>query len=229
MLRFFKSILLSCLIILTLGVNAYAADNIQLINADDSNKDIVVKAGDKLMLDKTWYSQKFEINPTNAQGDRKMLAVDQTEYRTALNEVNFPLAKVGAYKVYFLDYRLEDYASAMALTFKDDSTVVLGTYYPYSKSTIHQLAVHELGHQVDFQLMDSSKWETYKKLRGITDSSIYNNYTDVYENRPQEIFADDFRLLLGDEEAREAEHLNTKLPNPESVPGLKEFFLSLAK
>lgn len=229
MLRFARSILLSCFIILIFGVNAYAADNIQLLNADDSNNNIVVKAGDKLMLSKTWYSQSFEINPINTQGNRNMLVVDQNEYRAALDEVNFPLAKVGNYKVYFLDYRLEDYASAMALTFKDDSTVVMGTYYPYSKSTIHQLAVHELGHQVDFQLMDSSKWETYKKLRGITDSSVYNNYTDVYENRPQEIFADDFRLLMGDKEAREAEHLNTELPNPESVPGLKEFFLSLAQ
>lgn len=229
MIKITRSLLLSFFIILSLGVNAYAADNIQLINADVSNRNIVIKSGDKLMLDKSWYTQKFEINPVNSQNNKKMMAIDANEYNAALNEVNFPLSKLKEYKVYFLDYRLKNYPSAMALSFKDNSAVIFGTYYAYSKRTINQLAVHELGHQVDFQLMNSTKWETYKKLRGITDNSIYNDYSEVYENRPQEIFADDFRLLLGGEAAKKTEHLNTKLPNPENVPGLKEFFLRLAQ
>ena len=228
----FKQVLLiifSFLVLLAvLNTPVFAAGNIQFISDQNSEKEIVIKTGDKLMLDKKWYSYKFEVNPGRTLGAAKMQPVDAEEYEAALNEVSFPLEAVGQYKVYFLNYRLKNYSSAMALSFKDDSAVVFGTYYPLSASRLHQLAAHELGHQVDFCLMSSSKWREYKRLRGLENKKVYNDQSTVYENRPQEIFAEDFRLLFGGETARIIPHLNEELPDPGTVSGLKELFLELA-
>ena len=61
------------------------------------------------------------------------------------------------------------------------------------------------------------------EIRGITNERIYNNNAE-YQNRPQEIFAEDFRLLYGGEDARAGEHLNSDLYNPTDSEELKAFF-----
>lgn len=225
----FKKLMpLLMLAMLILSTPVLASDNIQFISGISSEKEIVVKSGDKLMLDKEWYTYSFEINPEKEFGPLKLQPVDPVGYKEALDQVNFPLEKLGTYKVYFLDYRLKNYASAMALSFMDDSVVVFGTFFAYTPEKLHQLAVHELGHQVDFSLMDSEKWNEYKRLRNITNSSVYHNTSDVHADRPQEIFAEDFRLLFGGETAKKIPHLNQKLPSPDTVRGLKEFMAKLA-
>jgi len=227
MFRRFMLVLLISLLILSSP--ALAAGNIQFISEQASEKEIVVKSGDKFMLDKEWYTYTFEINPVKTAGNLQMKSVDPAKYGEALNQVGFPLEAVGRYKVYFLNYRLKNYASAMALSFLDDSVVVFGTYHEYTPEKLHQLAVHELGHQIDFKLMSTEKWNRYKGLRGITDGSKYNNNSPVHADRPQEIFAEDFRLLFGGETARKIPHLNEGLTSPDQVKGLKEFMTGLAR
>jgi len=225
-----KTFIITVVLLPVLAGRALAAINatIEYVNPDDSARMVVVKYGDKLMLDKEWYSYRFEINPVRNLGAVQMQAVDAGEYRRALDEVSFPVEKLGCYRVYFLGYRLKNYPATMALSFMDGSVVVFGTYFPLPAERTAQLAVHELGHDVDFKLMDKARWNEYKKLRGLMDSTIYNDTTPVYENRPQEIFAEDFRLLFGGEKARAIPHMNNMLPNPQKVEGLKEFFLELA-
>lgn len=213
--------------LLLISSNVSAQTNIQYIKAMDSKQEIVIKQGDKLLLDKEWYDYTFEINPKNVIGKAKIKEVGSGEYQRALEEVDFPLEKLGEYKVYFLDYRLKEYPTAQAVSFMDNSVVIFGTYYPLSKVKVHQMALHELGHQVDFSLMDQTKWQEYRQLRGITDQNKYNNAADTYEDRPQEIFAEDFRILCGGETATESPHLNQKLLEPEKVLGLAEFFAKL--
>lgn len=217
-------ILLMCLF----AVPTLAAGNIQYIDAQINDQNLVVNNGSKFMLNKDWYDYKFEINSNNNNGLMDMIRVDKFAYESALNEVSFPLESIGEYKVYFLDYKLKDYPTAMALSFLDDSCVVFGTYYGMSQAKIARLAVHEMGHQIDFQLMNESKWNEYRKIRGLINTTTFNNGSATYENRPQEIFAEDFRILFGGESARQAAHLNTNLPNPETIPALRDFFLSLA-
>lgn len=208
---------------------AYALSSIKFIDSGLSEKELVVNKGDKLLLTKEWYHYKFEINENIRLGTVEMKAVDGAEYEKALAEVQFPLEAVGDCKIYFMCRRLKNYPSALALSFPDGSTVVFGTYYTLSAEKIHQLAVHELGHLIDFRLMNEGKWKEYLKLRGLTDTARYNNAGNVYENRPQEIFAEDFRLLFGGDTARKIPHLNKSLPHPQTVQGLKEFYLSLLK
>ena len=92
---------------------------------------------------------------------------------------------------------------------------------------IAYLAVHEFGHNVDFRLMNKELWKEYKELRGITDTEVYNNNAPISGNRPQEIFAEDFRLLYGSKEAKVQPHQNSNLANPNDVSGLRDFFEKL--
>lgn len=222
-----KSVILVIIILLLHFNNVFASDNIQAFGSDISEKELLVQSGGKFLLSKEWYGYEFEISQSNTIGILKMQAADDEEYMRALQEVQFPLEAVGEYKIHFLTYKLKNNFSTLALSFKDGSTVVFGTYAAYPQEKLHRLAVHELGHEVDFSLMDDDKWKEYIKLRGIGGGTVYNNSTEIYENRPQEIFAEDFRLLFGGEKARTAAHLNSELKSPDQVPGLKEFFLSL--
>lgn len=215
--------------ILTIPVGAVAADNVQIIDSQLSEKELVVKNNDKFLLDKDWYNYEFELNPVKEAGNLALQAVDSEEYMKALEEITIPLEKVGNYKIYFMEYKLKKFYSALALSFKDGSAVVFGTYHKLSAEKIHQMAVHELGHHLDFQFMDKEKWREYKKLRAITNENKYNNSSKVYMNRSQEIFAEDFRLLFGGELAVKIPHLNKDLVHPSKVEGLKELYLSILK
>lgn len=217
--------LIFCLF-LFLSLPVQAAANTKYIDHSLGAKEIISHEGDKLLLDKKWYDYKFEINPNTNSGGLPLQQVDRYEYDQALQQVTYSHAV--NYKVYFLSYKLSNYPTAQALSFKDDSVVVFGTYYPLSQARIHQLAVHELGHQVDFKLMNQADWNKYLSLRNLTDSNLFNDSSSIYENRPQEIFAEDFRLLFGGEKAREIPHLNRSLPAPDTVRGLREFFLGLS-
>ncbi len=223
-----KTMILVLMLILLFNVNpVYAGDNIQTFSSTVSEEALLTPSGGKLLLSKEWYDYTFEISPVNTIGSLKMQAVNSEDYMQALQEVEFPLEAVGEYKIYFLTYKLRDEFSTLALSFEDDSVVVFGHYGILPQEKLHRLAVHELGHQVDFQLMNADKWREYRKLRGIEDQTVFNNYTDTYQNRPQEIFAEDFRLLFGGVEARRAPHLNHELKSPDEIPELKVFLSSL--
>ena len=227
---FRKSIIWTIFLIFILNVNpVYASDNILAFSSEVSEKELLDWSGDKVFLAKEWYDAKFEISPENTIGSLKMQAVDSEGYIRALEEVRFPVEAAGKYKIYFLAYKLRNSFSTLALSFKDGSAVVFGNYGTLPQEKIHQLAVHELGHQIDFRLMTEEKWQEYKKMRGIEDQAVFNNSAVEHKNRPQEIFAEDFRLLFGGEKARIAEHQNRDIKCPGEVSELAEFFLSLAE
>lgn len=171
------SVLLIIVILLQLAIvySAYARSSIETFDVKASENALVKKANNQLMLNKTWYDYKFELNPVKTLGSLQMQCVDSEEYERALNEVMFPLEVVGNYKIYFLDYKLKGDSSPLAINFLDDSVVVFGIYRKLPLDKLHQMAVHELGHQVDFQLMNPAKWEEYKKIRGITDERTFFN------------------------------------------------------
>jgi hypothetical protein len=100
----------------------------------------------------------------------------------------------------------------------------------YLTQHTHFTIVHELGHIVHRHFMadeNGSLWQRYRELRRITDTSTYNN-TAIHKNRPNEIFAEDFRFLFGGATANYSGSIeNPSLPLPTELPGLREFFLSL--
>ncbi len=92
------------------------------------------------------------------------------------------------------------------------------------------IITHELGHcfqNIYLPRSNEEEWRDYLMLRGIYGNPDYDCQS-VHCNRPSEIFAEDFRALFGGELSRYSGGIeNPNIDHPESVDGLKEFFVSL--
>jgi hypothetical protein len=92
------------------------------------------------------------------------------------------------------------------------------------------IVTHEVGHIFQFQNIpdiNSNAWARYKTIRGITNTTRFSDY-GPHAYRPKEIFAEDFRVLFGNEQARYGGAIeNPELCSPELVAGLKSFMLNL--
>lgn len=181
------------------------------------------------MLRATWHGMEFYLDEPGAKAHSSspILPVDREAYGEALTGVSFPLSCLSEYRVCILPYRLLGYPNTLALTLDGNTTYVFATTWQLTHGMVHRLAVHELGHAVDFRLMTEKRWAEYRKIRGLTDTTKYRDTSPHHKDRPREVFAEDFRLLFGGELAAEKPHENPNLLDPQEVPGLKDFFLSL--
>lgn len=92
------------------------------------------------------------------------------------------------------------------------------------------IVAHEMGHAFHNRFMPdgSGEWEEYRRIRGITDVSKFNELSG-HAYRPKEILAEDFRVLFGGAAAYFDGYIeNPELASPESVGGLKNFFVRVA-
>lgn len=195
--------------------------------SDDDNKTKMTISG-KTYLSQIWYGQRFEVDESLVVDEKELQKVDAQKYEKYLSEIDERVIdKIGDYKVYIIQNKLKDYKTFAGLSFTDNTAVIFGSYYNMSDQAIATLAIHELGHNVDFQLMTPELWKEYKEIRGITDTAIYNNNVAESKMRPQEIFAEDFRLLFGGEDAKVKAHQNANLTNPQDIEELKVFFEKL--
>jgi hypothetical protein len=97
---------------------------------------------------------------------------------------------------------------------------------PIDRTSAAYIIAHEMGHAFHNAFLgeDSEKWERYRRLRGIGDESRFSADAS-HPYRPQEIFAEDFRVLFGGPDAHFGGHVeNPELPNPAFVRGLSYFF-----
>lgn len=136
----------------------------------------------------------------------------------ALEELKFDFKD--DYTVHIVDYSL--YGGNVLGMATPESTIVLFDFLPFRvKRMVHHTLIHELGHLVYINMTEEQQKE-YKQIRGIADD--WDNYPRTnYINRPQEIFAEDFRILFGGEDASLVVHFNQELNNPKEVKGLKRF------
>lgn len=142
----------------------------------------------------------------------------------ALDEIDFEFN--GNFIVHIIDYSTYNQdILGLALPSND---IVLFDFIPYRLSYIVQnTMIHELGHLVYMQ-MDEVNQEVYKLLRGIPRE--WDNYPrTTYQNRPQEIFAEDFRVLLGGHDASLLGHDNQLLEHPSNIIGLEGFIRRFEK
>ena len=177
---------------------------------------------------------RFELITSTADsgisnpGDGSFHPFDESEVRDALEGLRFPLEGLSA-EIFLLPYpRRAGLTSAAgpALVLLSPGVLPLPAAYQHCQLT------HELGHVVQYALMpdaDTTGWTRYRRLRGITDESVYNAGA-VHADRPHEIFAEDFRALFGDPLANESGSIeNASLPMPQQVAGLPAFMANLGE
>jgi hypothetical protein len=68
----------------------------------------------------------------------------------------------------------------------------------WGADTVSSAIVHEIGHLIRFDYVTDSELQTYMAMRGVKDGSLMNGAASVKE----ELFAEDFRTLFGDEHAQ---------------------------
>jgi hypothetical protein len=90
------------------------------------------------------------------------------------------------------------------------------------------VVAHEYGHVwtlYHLYVSHGGDWSPYLSARGILGDPRVDSSFGWSKN---EMIADDYRLLFGTSAAQsEAAYLNPDLPDPRSVPGLRDFFLSV--
>lgn len=151
--------------------------------------------------------------------DREVPTVEQVE--KAIGEIMFPLDSLDM-PIFIVPYQLRlwsvGYGWGQAYHGRTYPThIVIGNL---PKNSLDAWLTHEMGHAVQYSLSGEIYME-YQRLRGIENWSD----TGQYEKRPREIFAEDFRVLFGNEQARQAEYF-PKI----AMPGedVRKWFLSKA-
>ncbi|MCB9465055.1 MAG: T9SS type A sorting domain-containing protein [Candidatus Eisenbacteria bacterium] len=100
----------------------------------------------------------------------------------------------------------------------------------YSDAEVHFLIAHELGHSFHRKHVPygDERWDEYRRIRGLEDEDRFR-FDGAHADRPQEIFAEDFRVLFGGSLAAGSGSVeNDEVLRPDEVPGLGAFFLGLA-
>jgi len=162
-------------------------------------------------------------------GDGTFHPLDRGMVEAAVAGLDFPVDRVDA-AVYVLPYPrragLESAASHGAIL------LAPGTL-PVPATTVHAVVAHEFGHVVQYAFAPegSPAWSAYLKLRGlVVDASTAEASGGdlVHADRPREIFAEDFRSLLGSDLASgDGSIENAFVAMPASIEGLAEFFTDL--
>ena len=91
----------------------------------------------------------------------------------------------------------------------------------WSGDAVSSAIVHEIGHMIRFRFVSNAELQTYMGMRGVQNKELMNGVTDLWE----ELFAEDFRTLFGDEHAQVPQYDFYKtitLPNQQD----KEFIMS---
>src|SRR5262245_4025006 len=166
-------------------------------------------------------------DPAVAQvGDGVFHPLDRRTVEEALQGLDFPVDRVAA-AVYVLPYPrragLESAASHGAIL------LAPGTL-PVPATTVHAVVAHEFGHVVQrtFAPHGSPAWSEYLKRRGLSEDAPLSSSVSEHADRPAEIFAEDFRVLLGSEAARgDGSVENAALVAPRLLDGLDSFLRDL--
>ena len=163
---------------------------------------------------------------TNA-GDGSFHPFEEEQVRAALAALRHPLGSVPA-DVFLLPYpRRSGLESAAA-----PQLILLSPgVRPLAPEHQHAEFVHELGHVIQYARIPDGvcgEWTRYRELRGITDDAVYNA-SAPHAYRPHEIFAEDFRALLGGTLANYSGTVeNASLAPPATVAGLEDFMRAVA-
>ncbi|KPJ59268.1 MAG: hypothetical protein AMJ46_11915 [Latescibacteria bacterium DG_63] len=213
-------------------VPTYVAEGAAVIHdAESVLSDYTHELGGKLYFDSpTGQSWELitDINDPEIlnKGDWSFHPFPAEEIEEALQQVSYEHNEI-PFEVFVLPYPLR----GLVESFASPGKVFLSPgVREHLAQHVHFTIVHELGHIIHRHFMPDDNgplWQRYRELRGITNTSIYNNAA-VHKNRPHEIFAEDFRFLFGGAIANYSGSIeNPSLPLPTQVPGLREFFLSL--
>lgn len=203
--------------------------NVELFTAEDLEASLVSTAGeDVILLDGSRYLTVItDINDPAIynKGDGEFHAFPVERVLATLEGVLHPGLRLDI-KVYVLPYPRRN----LLVSSTSGNEIFLSPHVlDIDPSVVAYIVAHELGHVFHNAYMPSGsdRWDEYRVVRGITDTERFSTAAS-HPYRPQEILAEDFRVLFGGElAAYDGRVENHEITPPESVPGLQAFLEGL--
>jgi hypothetical protein len=211
-----------------------SAAEVRIVGADEVLDRFCSRQGGRLYLTLPGLlPQELITSTTDAAvanpGDGEFHPLDRGAVEDALAALDFPVDRVDA-AVYVLPYpRRAGLGSAAS----HGAILLAPGTVPVPAATVHAIVAHEFGHVVQRALAPtgSPAWSDYLRLRGLSvdGADAEGVWSEApHADRPAEIFAEDFRTLLGGALARgDGTVENTSLLAPTDVTGLAAFLADL--
>ncbi|MEZ5065307.1 MAG: hypothetical protein R3B81_11285 [bacterium] len=152
-------------------------------------------------------------------GDGEFHPMDRLEVERALATVSVPNDRV---RVFILPYPQRQTLRSNCL---GTDVYLAPGLRDVPAQHVWTTVVHEIGHVWQHARFPegSRAWEEYFAIRGLDPTRFHA--TAAHADRPREIFAEDFRLLVGQGLAVANDNPeNADIPRPEDVPGLRDWF-----
>ena len=159
------------------------------------------------------------------KGDGQFHPFDREKVVEVLAGISHPRLNLEL-SVYLLPYPRQN----LLVSSTSGSTVFLSPHVrEIHPAVCAYIVAHELGHVFHNAYLPESStlWNEYLWIRDITNTNTYCS-SAAHAYRPREIFAEDFRVLFGGEEAAfDGRIENPELPPPAMVPGLRDFISTI--
>jgi len=202
---------------------APALARVEIIGADEVRDRIEIRDG-TATLDVDGHRWELVTDPRapflSTLGDGEFHPMDRREVEAAVASLR-GAERLPDTRIYILPYpRREVLRSSCHGT----SVFLSPGIRNVSREHVHMTVVHELGHAVQHVKVaeGSAAWSAYVRLRGLDDPRF--DAAADHRDRPTEIFAEDYRVLMGGALAATPAIENDDLPGPEEVPGLSLWF-----
>jgi len=211
-----------------------SAAEVRIVGAEEVRALYCREEGGRLYLTLPGFAPEELVTSTDDPavanpGDGTFHPLDRGAVEAALADLDFPVDRVDA-AVYVLPYPrragLESAASHGAILLAPGTA-------PVPATTVHAVVAHEFGHVVQRALAPEGgpAWSAYLKLRGLSVAEPLAEGAAAgvpHAEQPREIFAEDFRVLMGSDLARgDGSVENALLTVPATIEGLAEYFTDL--
>lgn len=207
-----------------------ACPGIRILSAEEILRDHVCRtdSGELLLVDATGSRRRLVTATDDPEvsnsGDGAFHPPEFEDAAAVLLEVAPEFTAKLQVVIYLLPF-----PRAGTLSSSSDSLAIYlspGTEEEAVRRSLPLTLAHETGHAVQRRILpraDVEAWLEYRRLRGLTDTTLFRS-DGPHADRPQEIFAEDFRVLFGGPAARGSGSIeNSRISGPEQVPGLAGF------
>ncbi len=203
---------------------------VEIYDADVLRRRVVTRDGETILpLDAYRYLRVITDidDPAIAnRGDGRFHAFEKEEVLEELERIAHPGLDRLSVTVYLLPYPRRE----ILVSSTSGHEIFLSPHVLRIRSEVTAYIVaHEFGHVVHNAWLPEGdrRWSRYRALRGIDDVARFcDDAPHAY--RPREIFAEDFRVLFGGDEAAFGGVVeNPELPSPRDVPGLYDWMEAL--
>lgn len=214
---------LTCLSTALLLPARTALARIEIVGADEIRERIEIRDG-VATLDVDGHRWELVTDPRapflSTLGDGAFHPMDRREVEAALASLR-GAGRLSNAHIYILPYPRREVLKSSC---QGTSVYLSPGIRKVSREHVHMTVVHELGHAYQHVHVaeGSPAWTTYLQLRALDDPRF--QATADHRDRPAEIFAEDFRVLMGGALAASAAVENSDIPEPGQVAGLSLWF-----